>query len=360
MHVSERDQIFARADCIKSNDWIYWTPVSNKIQRISASFKFKYLIVKKPPRVQTITLYIKTEFFSSNESVCLFVYILCNLRGLNSYDHEIWHVRPLSDRKSRFFWARAPFFGPCLVCSKTKRCIIFKFEIYDLWLITQHVKWSIYFQNRFFCTRVLDNFWGGPKFLVFSISFEVVRWWYWVCRYSKWPWVRLSEPNFEFRPWALFRSYYAGFHFRVRSACFSARRWRVAKRPQSKSGAELLSYYIFLSWREAPAISIVRRRRVFIPGREAPVTLPAAGAKRSILGPRSKFKIHFGQPYSRSHAKFHHRTTSYKKTKPLGPPKKTILGAGTTFHMLGTGIEQDILDWRWSDFSLWTNKKVRL
>ena len=62
---------------------------------------------------------------------------------------------------------------------------------------------------------------------------------------------------------------------------FSARRGRAAKRPQP--GVELLSYYRFLSWREAPVISIARRRRVFIPGRKAPsfrlevpVTLTAA------------------------------------------------------------------------------------
>ena len=46
-----------------------------------------------------------------------------NLRGLKSYDHEIWHVGPLSDRKplrsirififgrGTFLWARTPFFG---------------------------------------------------------------------------------------------------------------------------------------------------------------------------------------------------------------------------------------------------------
>ena len=34
-------------------------------------------------------------------SVCLFVclFVVSNLRGLNSYDDEIWHVGPLSDRK---------------------------------------------------------------------------------------------------------------------------------------------------------------------------------------------------------------------------------------------------------------------
>ena len=41
----ETDQIYSRADCEKSNDRIYSTPVSNKILWISASFKLWYLIV---------------------------------------------------------------------------------------------------------------------------------------------------------------------------------------------------------------------------------------------------------------------------------------------------------------------------
>ena len=62
-------------------------------------------------------------------SVCLFVCLsVClsaprNLRGLKSYDHEIWHVGPLSDRKplrsirilifgrKPVLWAQTPFFG---------------------------------------------------------------------------------------------------------------------------------------------------------------------------------------------------------------------------------------------------------
>ena len=41
----ETDQIYSRADCEKSNDQIYSTPVSNKILWISASFKLWYLII---------------------------------------------------------------------------------------------------------------------------------------------------------------------------------------------------------------------------------------------------------------------------------------------------------------------------
>ena len=41
----ETDQIYSRADCEKSNDQIYSTPVSNKILWISASFKLWYLVV---------------------------------------------------------------------------------------------------------------------------------------------------------------------------------------------------------------------------------------------------------------------------------------------------------------------------
>ena len=60
-------------------------------------------------RVQTFwdTMYIDKLHFLF---VCLFVYVsvclsVClfaprYLRGLNSYDHEIWHVGPLSDLKS--------------------------------------------------------------------------------------------------------------------------------------------------------------------------------------------------------------------------------------------------------------------
>ena len=55
--------------------------------------------------------------------VCVCVFGAPNLRGLNSYDHEIWHVGPRSDRKplrsirilifglGPFFWAQTPFFG---------------------------------------------------------------------------------------------------------------------------------------------------------------------------------------------------------------------------------------------------------
>ena len=54
-----------------------------------------------------------------------------NLRGLKSYDHEIWHVGPLSDRKTlrsirilifgrkHVLWGFAPH-RDFLVCSKTK------------------------------------------------------------------------------------------------------------------------------------------------------------------------------------------------------------------------------------------------
>ena len=42
---SETDHIYSRADCEKSKDRIYSTPVSNKIPLISASFKLWYLII---------------------------------------------------------------------------------------------------------------------------------------------------------------------------------------------------------------------------------------------------------------------------------------------------------------------------
>ena len=42
---SETDQIYSQADCKKSNERIYSTPVPNKILWISASFKLWYLIV---------------------------------------------------------------------------------------------------------------------------------------------------------------------------------------------------------------------------------------------------------------------------------------------------------------------------
>ena len=53
--------------------------------------------------------------------------------GLNSYDHEIWHVRPLTNRKTLPLFRILIFgLGPCfldlLVRSKTKSRIIFKFE----------------------------------------------------------------------------------------------------------------------------------------------------------------------------------------------------------------------------------------
>ena len=41
----ETDQIYSRANCEKSNDRIYSTPVWNKIPWISASFKLWYLII---------------------------------------------------------------------------------------------------------------------------------------------------------------------------------------------------------------------------------------------------------------------------------------------------------------------------
>ena len=58
-------------------------------------------------------------------SVCLFVGLFAprNIQGLKSYDHEIWHVGPLSDRKPQcsirilifgrkpVLWAQTPFFG---------------------------------------------------------------------------------------------------------------------------------------------------------------------------------------------------------------------------------------------------------
>ena len=75
-------------------------------------------------------------------SVCLSVCmsVPSNLRGLNSYDDEIWHVGPLSDQKTLrsiriLIFGLGPFFGPktrfskFLICSKTKSRIIFKFEI---------------------------------------------------------------------------------------------------------------------------------------------------------------------------------------------------------------------------------------
>ena len=60
------------------------------------------------------------------------------------------------------------------------------------------------FQKSIFSTRARDHFWrdmgANPVFRTFL--FEVVRWWNLVCRYSMWPGVWLSEPNFNFRPWA--------------------------------------------------------------------------------------------------------------------------------------------------------------
>ena len=64
----------------------------------------------------------------STAARCCACYIVClfaprNLRGLKSYDHEIWHVGPLSDRKPQcsirilifgrkpVLWAQTPFFG---------------------------------------------------------------------------------------------------------------------------------------------------------------------------------------------------------------------------------------------------------
>ena len=79
-------------------------------------------------------------------SICLFVCLsIClsvpsNLRGLNSYDDEIWHVGPPSDQKTFrsiriLIFGLGPFFGPktrfskFLICSRSKSRIIFKFEI---------------------------------------------------------------------------------------------------------------------------------------------------------------------------------------------------------------------------------------
>ena len=62
------------------------------------------------------------------------------------------------------------------------------------------------FQKSIFSTRARDHFWrdmgAHPVFRTFL--FEVVRWWNLVCRYSMWPGVWMSEPNFDFRPRALF------------------------------------------------------------------------------------------------------------------------------------------------------------
>ena len=91
------------------------------------------------------------------------------------------------------------------------------------------------FQKSIFSTRARDHFWrdmgAHPVFRTFL--FEVVRWWNLVCRYSMWPGVWMSEPNFE-------------------SACVIARRRRVSIRPKADgfarrrralcSGAKRLCY----------------------------------------------------------------------------------------------------------------------
>ena len=62
----ETDQIYSRADCEKSNDQIYSTPVSNKILWISASFKLWYLIV---PQLVVETFKNKNGPLSKNHPV---------------------------------------------------------------------------------------------------------------------------------------------------------------------------------------------------------------------------------------------------------------------------------------------------
>ena len=151
-------------------------------------------------------------------SVCLFVCLSVqrNLRGLKSYDHKIWHVGPFSDRnplrsiiifrifgRRPFLWAQTPFFGFFWVVQRLRVVSSSNLEsrisgsLPNMW---NHQM----FQKSIFSTRARDHFWrdmgANPVFRTFL--FEVVWWWNLVCRYSMWPGVWMSEPNFDFRPWA--------------------------------------------------------------------------------------------------------------------------------------------------------------
>ena len=56
------------------------------------------------------------------------------------------------------FFGRGSIFSDFLICSKTKCRIIFKFEIQNLWLITQHVK-------LFFFSKIDFQYQGPRSFL---------------------------------------------------------------------------------------------------------------------------------------------------------------------------------------------------
>ena len=62
------------------------------------------------------------------------------------------------------------------------------------------------FQKSIFSTRARDHFWRdmGAQPVFRTFLFEVVRGWNLVCRYFMWPGLWMSEPNFNFRPWAFF------------------------------------------------------------------------------------------------------------------------------------------------------------
>ena len=62
----ETDQLYSRAHCEKSNDWICSTLVSNKIRWISASFKLWYLSV---PQLVLEIFKNKTGPLSNNHPV---------------------------------------------------------------------------------------------------------------------------------------------------------------------------------------------------------------------------------------------------------------------------------------------------
>ena len=103
---SETNQIYSQADCKKSDDRIYSTPVPNKILWISASFKLWYLIVAQ----------LLLEIFKNKTVPLLNKHTLCKVHIFLRF-----HVLPLFFQIARIY-----------TISKLSSC--FTYEKFSYWL----------------------------------------------------------------------------------------------------------------------------------------------------------------------------------------------------------------------------------